>query len=223
MAYFQYPQSALFENRLTKETFYERISLTPALKRSFIDDIQSIQWRYKLAQSTINLQADNGFKEVQVFRIKLKEDYIDEALLRAIDLVVPYPIIFEIMTNAGIYVTSAHKKLNTNGTGMIVDKTYFKSDLFSHDAKRQPLPTAISLEILYEEIFKSIMPATIQAEEDTEPVEALIAKSAEIDKIQKEITKLKTRIRNEKQFNKKVELNNGLKDLEYVLKGLQKP
>ena len=136
MAYFQYPQSALFENRLTKETFYERISLTPALKRSFIDDIQSIQWRYKLAQSTINLQADNGFKEVQVFQIKLKEDYIDEALLRAIDLVVPYPIIFEIMTNAGIYVTSAHKKLNTNGTGMIVDKTYFKSDLFSHDAKR---------------------------------------------------------------------------------------
>lgn len=221
MAYFQYPQSALVERRLTKEIFHEKIT-SPSLKRSLIDDVQSIQWRYKLAQSTINLQVGDGFKEIQVFQIKLKEDSIDEELLRVIDSVVPYPIIFEIIMNTGIYITSAHKKLNVSGTGVVVDKIYFKSEVFPHDTKRQALPVAISLERLYEEVFKSIMPAEIKSEENAESVEVLISKSTEIGKIQKEIAKLQTSIRNEKQFNKRVELNRDLKDLEYALKGLQK-
>lgn len=218
MAYFQYPASTLFENRLSKEVLYQKIALTPALKRAFVDDIQSIEWRYKLAESTINLEASETIQEVQVFQIKLKQDFYDPEILRAIDTAIPYPIIFEIISKSGITITSAHKRPKANGSGMIVDKTYFKSPCFPLDQPRKQLPPAISLEALYHAIFKQLMPADIVPNDsDDLSVEALIEKNSETEKLQREIKRLKTRIRNEKQFNKKFELNAQLKDLESAL------
>lgn len=51
------PKSTEFNKRLPKQKFYENLTITPALKKSFTDDIRMIYWRNKIAASTMNLAA----------------------------------------------------------------------------------------------------------------------------------------------------------------------
>lgn len=51
------PQSMEFNKRIPKQKFYEHITVSPALKKSFVDQIRMIYWRNKVAATTVNLAA----------------------------------------------------------------------------------------------------------------------------------------------------------------------
>lgn len=51
------PKSTEFNKRLPKQKFYENLTITPALKKNFVDDIRMIYWCNKIAASTMNLAA----------------------------------------------------------------------------------------------------------------------------------------------------------------------
>ena len=63
------PKSTEFNRRIPKQKFYENLSITPALRRSFIDDVRGIYWRNKLAATTLNLAAGSSVTEIEVFEI----------------------------------------------------------------------------------------------------------------------------------------------------------
>lgn len=220
MAYFQYPEAARVHSQLTKEQLLKYLTLTPALKRDFTDEIQSITWRYKLAPSTIHLSASESFPEFQVFEIKLKGEYLNPDLLRAIDAAIPQPIIFEIYTPTALYVTATHKRRHATQEKMVLNPTYFQSPYYALTQAREPLPTAISLEYLYEAILKSLMPAESLPDEAV-PIETLLAQAETRRKLTAEIDKLTRKIRNEKQFKKQVALNQELAALKATLNTLK--
>ena len=88
------PKSTEFNRRIPKQKFYENLSITPALRRSFIDDVRGIYWRNKLAATTLNLATGSSVTEIEVFEIQLNARSIDEAVLRQIDREIPYHILF---------------------------------------------------------------------------------------------------------------------------------
>ena len=88
------PQSTEFNKRIPKQKFYENITVTPVLKRIFVDQIKVIYWRNKVAASTVNLAPGKIVTEVEVFEVKLASAPLDEAVLRQIDREIPYHIIF---------------------------------------------------------------------------------------------------------------------------------
>jgi hypothetical protein len=49
------PKSTEFNKRIPKQKFYDNLNVSPALKRSFIDQIKVIYWANKIAASTVNL------------------------------------------------------------------------------------------------------------------------------------------------------------------------
>lgn len=49
------PKSAEFNKRIPKQKFYDNLTVSPALKRSFVDQIRIIYWANKIAPSTVNL------------------------------------------------------------------------------------------------------------------------------------------------------------------------
>ena len=51
------PMTTEFNKRIPKQKFYENLTVTPELKRVFIEQINTIHWRNKLAASTLNLAA----------------------------------------------------------------------------------------------------------------------------------------------------------------------
>lgn len=51
------PRSTEFNRRIPKQKFYENLSVTPALRREFVDKIKAVYWRNKIAATTMNLAA----------------------------------------------------------------------------------------------------------------------------------------------------------------------
>ena len=66
------PKSTEFNRRIPKQKFYENLSVTPALKRIFIDQIKVIYWRNKIAATTMNLAAGETVTEIEVFEVRLR-------------------------------------------------------------------------------------------------------------------------------------------------------
>ena len=88
------PRSTEFNRRIPKQKFYENLSVTPALKRVFVEQIKTIYWRNKIAASTMNLAAGGAVTELEVFELQLNQQSLDEAVLKLIDKEIPYHILF---------------------------------------------------------------------------------------------------------------------------------
>lgn len=43
------PKSTAFNKRIPKQKFYDKLTVSPALKRVFIEQVKSIHWRHKIA------------------------------------------------------------------------------------------------------------------------------------------------------------------------------
>lgn len=88
------PKSTEFNKRIPKQKFYENLSVTPAMKTAFTEQIKIIYWRNKLAATTLNLAPGKMVTEIEVFEIRLTSPDLDEDILRLIDREIPYHILF---------------------------------------------------------------------------------------------------------------------------------
>ena len=88
------PKSTEFDRRIPKQKFYENLTVTPEIKRIFVEQIKTIYWRNKIAPTTLNLAEGKTVIEIEIFEIRLEEAKLDEAVLRQIDKEVPYHIVF---------------------------------------------------------------------------------------------------------------------------------
>lgn len=215
MALYQYPDKAKVDRYIAKEKIYQQNNIHPDVKRDLIDQIKSIRWLYKLSQQTINLTSTEALKEFEIIQIHLKGEVLNPDCLVALDKAIPNPIIFEVMTDYAIKVMAAHKTINSQGNGTIIQSDYFISESYDLNEKRLSLPNAISLEALYHAILKTLIPKKILGdnEQSNESIEVLIAKENELRSLEKQIVALDKKIMREKQFNRKVEMNAELKQL----------
>ena len=84
-AYFEYPIKTKFNKLIPKNKIYEKVSINTALKDKIVKQIEKIVWLHKLSATTLNLNATDKITEIQVFDIELREDNLDEDVLKAID------------------------------------------------------------------------------------------------------------------------------------------
>lgn len=213
-ALFQYPEKAYFNRTIPKTKFYENANINKSVKDAFVSQIQQIVWAYKLSPETINLSATKSLLEIQVFNIHLKESELNENVLLSIDKAIPHPIIFQLIYNQQINVIATYKRPNEADEAKWVVDQYYSSGWITPQEQlqlRKPLPVALNLSGLYEQILKELIP--IEAK-DGENIREQSARLKEITQRQAEIKKLEADIAKEKQFNRKVELNEQLKLLQ---------
>ena len=77
-----FPKSTEFNKRIPKQKFYDNLTVSPALKRSFVDQIRIIYWANKIAPSTVNLAEGKAVTEIEVLLIRLNKDSLDENVLK---------------------------------------------------------------------------------------------------------------------------------------------
>ncbi len=206
---FEYPKKSHFGRVLPKNKIYANAKITASLKKKFVEQIDKIVWEYKLSPETINLPAKKNAPEIEIFTITLRQPDLREDVLRAIDNAIPFPIIYELVCERQIKMKAAFKRPSEGDSTKWVTETYFETDWQSVEAKRAVLPVALDLALLYEKILRGLMPAAKTGEDLRGQVERL----AELRVKQHEAEKLEARIRKEKQFNRKVELNAELRKL----------
>lgn len=217
-AFFDYPKGAAFGRLVPKSKIYEYAGANTALKDLFVHEVDQIVWRFKLAPETTNLGATNDVTEVQVFSISLKNGTLDEAVLRAIDKAIPFPLIFELTWRGKRMATAAFKRRSEADNAKWVISEYFATHWAPEGEAREALPVALDLGALYERILTAMMPAVGQGGEDIQArvgrIEAIQAKTREVERI-------KTRLSREKQFNKRVLINAELRRAKQELVELQ--
>ena len=222
-ALFAYPKQAEFGRILPKNKIYEHSGANTRLKDLFVEQVEQIVWRYKLAPETINLAAKPGVPEIQVFAIQLKTSELHRDVLRCIDGAVQFPIIFELTQSQGAeartQVVAAYKRPSETDAASWVSSDYFESGWRPATAERVPLPLALDLAGLYEQLLHRLLPIAPRTQE---PLRDLIARTEAAMAKAKEVSKTEARLAKEKQFNRKVEINATLRQLKTELEQLSR-
>lgn len=223
MKLYKFPQQAKVDRLIPKNKFYEQGKANTKLEQLFVDQVENIRWAYKLASSTIHLQDQEDLKEIQIFRVKSRVEDLDVSILSFIDKLILTPIIFEVVYQDKVKVVATYKRLNQADKTKAVIGQYYASD-WLEDADRVELPLYLKLADLYEHFIAQILPITSSEDSgnDNESVsiELQLQKAQQLESLQKQLDKLKSKLRTEKQFNRKVELNKHIHALESDLNKL---
>ncbi len=221
-ALFAYPKQAEFGRVLPKNKIYEHSGANTRLKNLFVEQVEQIVWRYKLAPETMNLTAKPGVPEIQVFAIQLKTPELHRDVLRCIDGAVQFPIIFELTqgqgTEARTQVVAAYKRPSGANAASWVCSEYFESVWTPAAAVRAALPLALDLGGLYEQLLGRLVPV---AARPNESLGVQVIRAEQVRAKEREVAQAQVRLAKEKQFNRKVEANARLRQLMADLQALR--
>jgi hypothetical protein len=208
---FDYPTKARFGRKIPKSKLYENASVNTKLKDKFINQIDKIIWQYKLAPNTLNLDATDKVPEIQIFDIFLKTKEVDQALLEVIDKAIPLPIIFQIHKGNKVKIKAAYKRPSESANNKWVIEAYFESEWLDKYSTKQPMPQALDLGKLYEQILKSLMPVEVISSKTSQTLDQQVDKINKINSLKKEMDKLDSKYKKEKQRNRQFEINKQIK------------
>ncbi len=212
------PQSTEFNKRVPKQKFYENITVTPILKRIFIDQIKVIYWRNKIAAATLNLAPGEAVTEIEVFEVRLAAPQLDVSVLKQIDKEIPYHILFLLEYEGKYQAWTAYKESTASGNNAFKVGTYYHTDWLPE----QELPLKVdglTIDAVYENFVRQIAGDVLQAD-SAESLKESVERDARRQELQKQITALQAKVRKEKQLNKQVQLNAELKRLKKALEEL---
>ena len=214
------PKSTEFNRRIPKQKFYENISVSPTLKRVFIDQIKVIYWRNKVATTTMNLAAGETVTELEIFEVKLNGQQLEESVLRQIDKEIPYHILFLLEYDGKYQAWTAYKEAAASGSNAFKLGTYYHTDWLPED--ELPLKVeGLSVDKVYENFVRQIAGDALRAEDGkTESLKESVERDTRRQELEKQIAALQAKVRKEKQLNKQVQLNAELKKLKKELEVL---
>lgn len=216
MKLYKFPQQAKVDRLIPKNKFYQQGKANSKVEQLFVDQVENIRWAYKLASSTIHLQDQEDLKEIQIFRVKSRVEDLDVSILSFIDKLILTPIIFEVVYQDKVKVVATYKRLNqADKTKAVIGQYYASEWLEDHD--RIELPLYLKLADLYEHFIAQILPITSSedsGDDESVSIELKLQKAQQLESLQKQLDKLKSKLRNEKQFNRRVELNKQLQNLQ---------
>ena len=237
---YDWPKTSVFRGVIPKSKIYEHAEANKALKNLFVTEVEQIVWSHKLAKETINLEATKSVREIQVVQIVLKIDSINTKILQAIDKAIPFPILFELSYKDRKKLVAAYKRPSESDSSRRVISDYFYGEWQPSNTLRIPMPVALNLSALYEQILNLLIfrqtavlvgevtphsrlqisepdgTRTVSLEEEINHAKVFTAQVRTIKRI-------KAKLKQEKQFNKRVVLNRELRtevqNLEQLISG----
>lgn len=199
------PSSTEVNRRVAKEKLYANVALTASTKDMIKDQIESVVWRNKLADSTMSVAEGETVKEIQIFEVVLRQKALDKRILPTIAKAIPYKILF-VLT----FGSEAQAWMEVSGT-------FYNTDWFTLDGFMLRFE-GLNLDAVYENLARQIAAGRLNAESD-------ISKAVEMDKqrrkLEREIAALENKVLREKHFKKQVELNSELKRLRKEMEELR--
>jgi Domain of unknown function (DUF4391) len=207
---FAWPSQSAVSRLVAKAKIYAHAKPTAALRMLFVEQVESITWAYKLAPETINLPATPDVPEIEVFEIALKLPGLYHSLLRCIDKAIPFPILFVLRFEGRSQPIAAHKRPSDAASGQWVVGDYHAAPWQNDGVDRPGLPVALDLQGLYEQLLRQHLSVPARSGESLrDQLDRLSLLSAK----HTEAAKLETRLAQERQFNRKVEINAQLRTI----------
>lgn len=211
------PKTTEFNKRIPKQKFYDNLTITPALKKVFIDQIKTIYWRNKIAASTTNLAPGTAVTELEVFEVKLNSQILDDSFMRQIDKEIPYHILF-ILEYEGKYKAVIGYKEESGGNTAFKVNRYYSTEWMDEDALPLKLE-GLSMDSVYENFVRQIAGDKLQTDSG-ESLKESVERDEKKKQLEKQISVLENKMKKEKQLNQRMEMNAELKKLRRSLEVL---
>ena len=218
------PQECRINRTVFKKMFYENAALSNGDKDLFTDSIDKITWVYCLNQEKLNIPEykddEREYFEIEVIEVALSENKgirrIAEIIMRAI----PYPMLLIFSFEEKYQLWTAHQRFNLADTSKITLDESISTDWQDSNSALWDKLNISNLRYtnffdMYSDIVDTV--AVFKAEKLTDKeidgVEAreLLNRNAEIDS---RIAALRAELKKATEFNKKMEINMKIKELE---------
>jgi hypothetical protein len=216
---FAFPPQTAFGKSVPKSRIYTHAALSRRVRDLFVSQLSEIVWAHKLSPETLHLPARPGVPEIQIFDLHLKTAALDDDVLHAIDRAVPYPVFHRIRSANGIAMSAAFKRPSEADSSQWVVGARFTSAFSKPNQDELPLPAAIDLGHLYAALFAPLLPLPSRR---GEPLADHVTRCESYLRLRRLIDQLTAKMRREKQFNRKVALNQELNTLKAELDALSR-
>lgn len=201
-----FPKHTFVGKFLAKEQLYSRDIITGTLKQSLIDDVAKITIEYNFSSRTLNVEEGTVFPEITVLKIVLKRREINMRLLDALDRAIPSSyILFILESDDEQCVSIAHKEKTTTIT---LSKRWCSewSDALSLDIR------GTTIDQIYRGFIEQVSGGSVSGN-SAEQLRDSVANDIERDKIMRQIAKLESKLYNENQLNKQIEIKHEIERL----------
>lgn len=220
---FLYPERALVNRMLPKNKVYANARPGRALRQRMVEQVEEIVWKYKLAPATLRLPASPGIDEIQVFSIAQRAPELKEDVLRTLDRAIPSLLFFELSFQGRVRFAAAFKRMSEAAHDKQFVAAYYLTPWQDSAAPREPLPVAINMAALYDQMLRRLMLASglgLRPRPD-ETLEQAAERGSRIRAQVLACQRLESKLRRESQFNRKVEINAELRQARKTLAELE--
>lgn len=223
--YLHLPKSTLADKTITKNIF-ELADISNTDKKMLTKDVKKITWAYRIAPDNSNIRAvcDDtiDYSEIQIIRIDLKQRV---HISRIADLILSsfqYPLLIVMHESSDSLFVAAHVRINQSDKSRLVIEDVIRTNWIPD----QKIPEDIldmskmrttNLFDLYSDLYDALL--RIKAESQVPISQKLTSEeyrkiNATIAQIDEQIAILRAQLKKEDQFNRQMELNNRIKELQ---------
>ena len=206
-----FPATTEFNKRIPKQKFYENLDVSPTLRRVFVDQIRLVYWRNKLAASTLNIAAGEAVTEIEVFEVRLNEPLLNEAVLKQIDKEIPYHLLFILTCDGKAQAWIGYKEAAASGSNAFKVNRYYHTDWMPEDELQLHID-GLNMDAVYESFVRQIAGDKLLSETG-ESLKESVERDEKKKQLEKQIAALESKMRREKQLNRRMEMNAELKKL----------
>jgi hypothetical protein len=199
----KFPRTTMVGKPVPKTAFYKHLEVNTKIKQHFVDDVTRIDWLYKLAPSTINVEDGKLVHEIVVFSAELKSKDCPDDVFLFIDQNMPRHVVFILEYDNRYKVLLNYKEWKDGQNSQFKIIKTFATDWLADDQLVLNLEGQ-NMDALYEALAGQISGFGTKKAEDTKRIVEL---EGLIDKAKREVATIQKRIRNERQLNRQMELN----------------
>jgi hypothetical protein len=234
------PEACQLGKRVFKKLFHEHARLGPTDKKALREDIDTITWQYTLKPSTIQIQAyeddQREYLEVAILHVDLKTQKRTGRIAEIMHRAIPYPLLIVFAFDKMCALSTAHKRFSQAEKEAIVAEDFVITDWIDLSA-----PTPLQKEFLaslsiaemphthFFAFYSAIADRLIaldcarftgkyRLESVADIREPRRTRLAACHELEGRIAEYRIAIKKEMQFNRQVELNTKIKELEKQLK-----
>lgn len=229
------PESCIANNTIFKKLFHQNGTMTTSDKELFKNNIDKIIWKYSFKEETLNIKPfkneELDYEEVALIEVHINNDSKYKRICEIIQKTIPYPLIIVLIFEGKVQYNAAYKRINKVDESKNAALDFIYSPwIDSNNLKVNEISYINSIDIMkfsFVNMYKfycsfvekiNLLNASIVTgdyeslkNKDVQEVNKL---NNQIEDINNEIDKLKNQINREKNFNRKIDINIQIKNME---------
>lgn len=237
------PEKALLQARIYKKQLLENADLTISDRKWINDDIETIEWRYTLKPATVAIpkyeDTEREYIEIALLHITLKTNTHVKRLSEVVQRAIPYPLIVVFEHADSILISLADKRISRADSSKLTVEQFFETGWFNHSADQSEIITEFSSSLEFTKLaqldlyafYQSMVIRFIALEAAKHTGKFTLTVDVEADKLRQEylqtlkqlelqLVSLKAQVKNETQFNRKLEGNVRIKQLKQQIQNI---